>query len=92
MFETRQEHRVLSEDSSQPMLPLVDGTQVLFHLFSKLQRVYLQASRNTSMEPHGKPATQQPEAIIVPKVPLDGELRGHAPSAAQAASTGSGVA
>lgn len=57
---------------------------MLFHLFSKLQRVYLQASRNTSMEPHGKPATQQPEAIIVPKVPLDGELRGHAPSAAQA--------
>lgn len=67
-------------------LPLVDGTQVLFQLFSKLQRVSVFTSfqKHKYLEPHGKPAMQQPEAIIVPKVPLDGELRGHAPSATQA--------
>lgn len=80
MFETQQGHRVLSEDSSQPMLPLVDGTQSVFQITKGVPSF----QKHKYMEPHGKPATQQPEAIIVPQVPLDGELRGHAPSTAQA--------
>lgn len=68
------------------MLTSSQGTQVLFYLFSKLQRVSVFTSfqKHKYLEPHGKPATQQPEAILVPKVPLGGELRGHAPSATQA--------